>query len=67
MLRPITSHCIHPCAQQDYYHDFEPHNHVEGVLEIDPHISAAPVFFEVDEGRKLMIVPVSYFSTKPRR
>lgn len=35
-------------------------------IEIDPHISAAPVFFGVDESgqEKRMVVPVSYFATR---
>lgn len=57
-----------PCVQQDY-HDHELHGVEDGTLEVDPHISAAPAFFDADEGGggKRMVVPVSYFFTSGGR
>lgn len=70
-LRPITSSHrmrVSSYVQQYDYHDLGLHSHVEGTLEVDPHISAAPVFFDVENGGgKRMIVPVSYFFTSGRR
>lgn len=67
--RPPTKHNKSQClrVRQDSYHDPGEHNIEDGVLEVDPHISAAPVFFDVDGGGKRMVVPVSYFFTSGRR
>eukprot|EP00752_Nemacystus_decipiens_P003264 g3021.t1 len=56
-------------ADYDYYHNWR-HNVDDGVLEVEPHISAAPVFFDVDVGGggpgKRMVLSVSYFFTSAR-
>ena len=63
---PIINAC--PCVQQDYYNGFGADSAPEGVLDVDPHVSAAPVFFQLNGGGgKRMVVPVSYFFTNGRR